>query len=236
MADLQSIIKKIKALRARAADVASTEAEAEIAARIAAKLLSEYNISLSELDVRAEGVGKETWDSGKTTRPFESMALFGIDKLCRTKSYFSGGIISIIGAPADVETALYFLDIIRTAALGQSLLFQLSFEFDELQAAGQSTRSINAAFKIGLARRIGERLKAMATEPEYESSGRDLVPVKNALIREFMDRSGIHLQSSAKPNINSRGAYAAGQSAGNGVSLARGVGSTRSGQLRLGRR
>src|SRR3546814_13261524 len=153
---LGAILKKIQALRARAADAASTEGEAEMAARIAADLLAKHNISLSELDVRAEGVKSESWDSGQQTRPVEAYAGHGIDALCKTTHWYTRGTITVVGAPADVATALYFLDIVRAAVRSTWASYQSSESYRVLRDRGKSARAIGFAFRKGVAiRQIG---------------------------------------------------------------------------------
>lgn len=236
--DLQSILKKIQALRARAADAASTEAEAEIAARKAAELLAQHNIALTEVDVRADGVERQRWDSGQQTRPVEVFAAFGIETLCNVKIWRTGGVITVLGAPADAATALYFFDIVRVAVRSTWATFQRTDTYWRLRERGQSPRAIGSSFRKGVAIRLGERLAAMAKQPSNASvaaglgtGGNALVPLKNQLITAWMRDNNVKLQSGGGTSIGSGSGYAAGRAAAEGVSLARGVGAQRAAAL-----
>lgn len=232
---LDAIIKRIRALRARAADAASTEAEAEIAARKAAQLLNEHNINLSEFDVRADGVHREKWNSGQRTQPVAALATFGIEAACNVRMFYQGGIVSIVGAPADVEVALYYLDLVKAACERCWSTFQRSGQFRALRDGGRSVHSLGFSFRKGVAIRIGERLKAMAAESQRapeSSTSRALVPVKDAMIQQWLHDQKIRLRS-GKSTVSDGAGYHAGRDAGDRVSINRGLGSSRTDRLQL---
>lgn len=222
---ISDILKKIKALRARASDSASTEGEAAMAASKADELLQKHNINLSELDVRAEGVGKVRWDSGQETRPVEVLAMFGIEAGCNVDYWYSGGVISVVGAPADVETALYYIDLVSAAVKNCWNSFQKTSDFLDLREQGYTKRKIGFSFRKGVARRLGERIAlfAEADESQSEEKGRNaLVPVKNALIKNWL------IENDVRPKTNSAfvgnaGGYHAGRAAASNVGLGRGI-------------
>lgn len=226
---LQKILKKIQALRARAECSASSEAEAEMAAKMAAKLLQEHNISLTELDVKAEGVDKYTWESGYAKMPPEAYALRGINKLCNVQTWFTGGRITIIGAPADSELALYYLDIVKAAINSCWETHKATEDFLWNQLTDETGRGYTIAFKKGVASRLGERMKAMATQVETQTTSNTLVVVKDALVRSWMQDHNINLRSTTS-SMSSASGYSAGRSAANNVSISKGIGVKRSGQ------
>jgi hypothetical protein len=226
MTDMTSILKKIRALRARAADSASTEAEAAMAARLAAKLLEDHNITLTDVEVKAEGVGKQTWDSGLRDRPSEIYACKGIEALCGVKTWRTDGVVHILGAPADVETALYFMDLVRGAMRRCWASFQRSDDFGLIQArTGKTTQSIGHGFRIGVAGRLGERMTEMANEAKRAraSTGTALVVVKDQLINEWLREKKMKFSTPSRATFSESG-YTAGRSAANNVPLNRGVG------------
>lgn len=230
---LQKVLKKIQALRARAKCSASTEAEAEMAARIAAELLKEHNISLTELDVKADGVDKYVWESGYSKRPPEAYSLRGINKLCNVQSWLEGGRIVIIGAPADSEIALYYLDLVKSAIKNCWETHKKedeSFLWNEL--SDETGRGYTIAFKKGVASRLGERMKAMAVEVKTQTTSNSLVVVKDALIKSWMQDHEVRLRG-AKSSMSSASGYSAGRSAAESVSISKGMGTQRTGQLRL---
>jgi hypothetical protein len=86
------------------------------------------------------------------------------------------------------------------------------------------------SFRRGMSLRINERLKAMADELDptlTTASGRGLVPVRNALVKDAYDKLGLHLKPGLKgARATDGGAYEKGRAAGDRVPLHRPVGST----------
>jgi hypothetical protein len=230
MIDMPAILKKIRALQARAADAASTEGEAAMAARIAADMLKAHNLTMTDVDVKAAGVERGEWDSGQRTRPVEVFAMHGINALCGVRSWYVGGAITIIGSPADTATALYFLELVRAAVKSTWATFQRSEEYRNL-ARSQSPRSIGASFRRGCVSRLGRRLAEMAAQDKAaEPAGtgsQALVVVKSDMIERYMAEKNVKLRSRTSARPSSRTGYAAGAAAANGVNLSRGIGSSR---------
>lgn len=234
------VIKLIQALRARAADSASTEAEAAIAARKAQQLLEEHNITLTEADVRSEGITKAYWKSGQKTLPVASWAFVGIDKACGTKTTHSRGTLTIYGAPADVEVALYFYDLVSNACYRTWDTFKSTPACEQLLWRA-SAREVGSAFRKGVSVRLGERIGAQAdqevdrAQAGHEAEGSALVVVKQALLRQELAKHGLKLENTGKGRrTNGSGGYSAGRSAAEDVGLHKGVGSSRSGHTALG--
>lgn len=227
-ATLQSILQKIKALRARAEDSASSENEAAMAAKVADELLAKHNIKLSEVDVRADGIVRKYWDSGRETCPVETWSMIGIDKGCNTDSWYCGGVITVVGSPADVETALYYIDLARAAVANCWKTFQQTDEFFRQRERGLTARKIGFSFRKGVAVRLGQRIGKFAeTEDRVASSANALVPVKNAMIEQWKIDNDIKLAAASKPSPVSGSAYMAGQRAAESVGLGRGVTASR---------
>lgn len=224
---LQDILRKIKALRARAADAASSETEAAMAAKKADELLERHNIDLSELDVRADGIVRERWDSGQETCPVATWAMTGIEQGCHVESWYSGGIISVVGSPADVATALYYIDLVNAAVRNCWATYQRSDDFWRQRERGLSARKIGFSFRKGVASRLGERIGAFAKEPERAASNSTaLVPVKNAMIKTWMAENNVKI-GSAKSSPITGTAFDAGKRAGDKVGLGRGIATSR---------
>lgn len=234
MTDLTSIIRKIKALRARAADAASSEAEAAKAAQVADKLLREHNINLSELDVRAEGVEKNVWGVGKRTRGPETFAAVKIGKATNCKVWVqNGGEVVFLGNPADVEVALYYMDLVSNAAEACLRAYRKTEEYAR-EARYYSSRKIGSDYRIGVCQRLGERiLEQVQAEHKPQASGTGLVVVKDALIKQWLQDNGMAFRHK-RSNRTMGASYNDGRGAADKVSIGRGVGMQRTGQLVLG--
>jgi len=234
MTNLTDIIRKIKALRARAADAASSENEAAKAAEVADKLLREHNINLSELDVRGEGVEKNVWGAGRRTRGPETFAAVKIAKATNCEVWVqNGGEIVYLGNPADVEVAMYFTDLVSNAAEACLRAYRKTEDY-AYRFRYQSARKVGADYRVGVCQRLGERiLDQVAAERMPQASGAGLVVVKNALIKQWLEDNGLSFRQK-RSNRTVGGAYNAGRGDADRVSIGRGVGTQRSGQLALG--
>lgn len=232
MTNLTDIIRKIKALRARAADDASSENEAAKAASVAEKLIREHNIELSELDVRAEGVEKNVWGVGYRARTAPLWAAVQIARANNCDAWVqNGGEVAFLGNPADVEVCLYFMDLVANAAEACLRTFRKTDEYKE-QAAHWSARKASADYRIGVCQRLGERIRAQYQAVEPTATGAGLVVVKNSLIEQW--KKDHNLQTRSKNRSRNMGAsYNAGRGAADGVSIGRGVGTQRTTQLAL---
>jgi hypothetical protein len=226
------VINKIRNLRARAADAASTEGEAEMAIKIAAKLMAEHNLTLDDIGVKAEGVKADRWGPDGKHRPVAASAWFGVQKLCNVRIIRDNACakLIIVGNPTDVETAFYYLDIVNAACKACWDTYFKTWECREAILKHGSQRGVSQDFKKGVAYRLGERMAEMAKQRDGEQTaqGQGLVVVKDALINSYV-REKIGKLSQGKGAINSQDAYSAGKVAGNSVGLNTGV----SGQRRV---
>jgi hypothetical protein len=231
--NLTDIIRKIKALRARAADSASSETEVAKATAVADKLLQEYNIDLSELDVRADGVVKTVWGGGRRARGAETFAALHIAKATNTEAWVqNGGEIVYLGSPADVEVALYYTDLVSNAATACWKAYQKTDAYNT-QTLYHSSRKVGADFRRGLCSRVGRRIADQVQLEKTTATGAGLVVVKNALINQWLQDNGLRFRSH-KRTTGVGQSYNAGQDAGNSVAIGRGVGFRRSSVLALG--
>lgn len=226
---MSKIIAKIKALRARAADAASSEAEAAKAAAVADKLMREHNIDLTELDVRADGVVKVVWNPGARVRTPECFAAVRIAKALGVDCWVqSGGEIVFLGTPADTEVALYYMDLCHNAAEAGLRTFRKSEEYRQL-CWSYSPRKVAADFRRGVCSRLGQRVAdQMFAEQTPVASGTGLVVVKNALIEQWKEDNGLKLKAHRSTRVG--GGWHHGQAHAEGVGIGRGVGVQRSGQ------
>lgn len=224
--DRDTIIRKIQALRARAADAASTEAEAAMAARKAQELLDKHNLTMDETQVRADGVERQIWDNGKARAPCCTKALAGICEALNVTHFYSGGRISIVGAPADVAVALYYIDLVENAAWSCWATYQGTFNYRVLRRQGMTPRKIGASYRTGVAVRLGSRIAEQAALDKAQAasgSGMDLVPVKDAMQREWLAAHNIKIKDAA--DLKPDEAMIDGYRKGGTVPISRGVGS-----------
>jgi hypothetical protein len=195
------IAEKIRALRAKASDAASTEAEAMEAARLAARLLARYE--LTEDDVAAmERDELETIISKGEGAHYETISFVrthlsvGISKLCEVKAYQKqGNHIVFTGIPHEVEMAHYLLEMLDAAAERGWKNFRKAEGI-----TGRNTKARNG-YMIGFANRMKEMLKEIvdardAARRAASPTGTALVLVdrKASAIAAFLASGGVKIR------------------------------------------
>lgn len=230
---MQKIIAKIKALRARAADAASSENEAAKAAEVADKLLREYNINLDELDVRADGVDKHVWNPGARVRSPECSGAAAIAEALGLRCWVQhGGEITFLGAPADVEVAFYFMDLTSNASHAGPKAYRKTDEY-QADLRYHSSRKVGLDYRRGVRGRLGRRIAdQINAEKLPQATGTGIVVVKDALIKAWLEEHDMKFRAARTVSVGQ--AYRQGQAYAEGVGIGRGVGTQRTGQFALG--
>jgi len=219
--DLDKLMQRIRALREKTVEQGCTEQEAMAAAEKVAELLDRYGLSLSELDLRkqsCEGIGIET--DRKRRGPIDDcMGTIARFFDCRVwgETADNGTLRYIFfGLPGDVQAAVYLHDLIVLAFVSETATFQKG-EFYAPLDRGQR-RSATNSFHVGLAQGIINKLGVLQRARDAArnaSDGRALVPVKQSIIEQELERLGLTLRRvNATRRTVVSGAFDAGQEAG----------------------
>ena len=130
------------------------------------------------------------------------------------------------GLPADVAGARYLYELVDRAFATETELFKRT----ELYAGHRSgeRRSASHSFQTGLAHGIARKLDALRRERDTgrrAETGRDLVPVKQAVIEEELAKLGLHfhMRGGSRGRYVLREAYEAGHEAGARFEHRRGI-------------
>ena len=217
--DLARVIERIRGLRAKIVDQGCTEEEALAAADKVAELLDRYGLSLGETDLRGQpclGFGIDS--NRKRSGPIDE-AVPAISHFCGCRSWSErapdGTIRSIFfGLPADVEAARYLHERVAAALATETADFQKSDLYRE--RAGGGRQKATASFHYGLVRGIGTKLDARKAERDaktFQTTGRDLVPVKASVVEDELARLGMAFttKESTRGRMVLLDAYEAGQ-------------------------
>ena len=230
-AELDRLIGRIQALRAKTVDQGCTEAEALAAAEKVAELLDRYGLSLSELDLQrqtCEGAAVET--SRKRAGPVDdcvpAIAAF-FD--CRAWSEKGrGGTLRYVffGLPADVAAARYLYGLVELAFDTETAAFRAGPTYAAMPSGLR--RTATNSFGIGFARGIVAKLHTVRTAREAAlrgATGRDLVVAKADVVDTEVKRLGLRFRARKGP-ANRRvlnAAYAEGHEAGLGFEYVPGI-------------
>jgi hypothetical protein len=227
---LERLVQRIQGLRAKTVAHGCTEQEALAAAEKAAELLDRYGLSLGELDFRAQpcdGIGILT--NRRRMAPIDgcitAIAAF-FD--CRTwveQDYGMPLRYIFFGLRGDVAAAEYLYEMVERAFETETDAFRASRLY--AQMAGDR-RSATNSFQMGLSSGICDKLDAMRAAREaarHTTSGRDLVPVKAAMVDEELAKLGLNLRT-AGPARRRRvlsDPFVAGKAAGEKFAFAPGL-------------
>ncbi|MBE7157834.1 MAG: DUF2786 domain-containing protein [Rhodospirillales bacterium] len=230
-ADLDRLIGRIQALRAKTVEQGCTEEEALAAAEKVAELLDRYGLSLSELDLQqqaCEGVSVDT--ERKRAGPVDdcvpAVAAFFDCRVWGEKA--SSGRLRYVffGLPADVAAARYLYDLVEQAFETEMTRFRAGSSYSAAPTGAR--RMLTTSFQIGLGQGITAKLHNLRAAREATlrtSSGRDLVVVKADIVDEELAKLGLHFRSRARPSGRRvvRDAFEAGHEAGLGFEYTPGV-------------
>jgi len=233
--NLDKIKAKIAAMMNLAKDKAATESEAEVALRMAMKLMKMHSLTMDDLatgNVRRSDFTKANVDKDRVQiREVDRMCAMSIAKFCDCRAWgdrVNGGV-NFYGYSVDVELALYIRDLLIKTVEYEWNVFKAGLKGKVLYGKDGKkihTKTIRTSFVLGFCERVRERLTAMKKDMVEEQNGTALVLAKNHLVNaaleEEIDTSNI------KAVKKTKGIYTnpanAGRDAGDRVKFNRAVG------------
>lgn len=224
----ETIIEKIRALRAKASDSAATEAEAMAAAQMAAKLLERYDIEEAAVAEKVErSCGEATARQRAALHPVTELTAAAIGRMTQTKplrwlAKGSPGRIVFYGAPVDVEMAVYLSDML-TSAGERTMISALADQPKRARSSRSQIASFRDGFYGGFSERLCDRLSQLARDRETAASGsRDVAISKRAVIESYLREASVAFQPGDVRNLRgSQSGAMAGQAAGSTINLGR---------------
>ena len=223
---------KIKALADKTVAAGCTEAEALAAMQGVGRLLSQYNLTMEEIDVRTSQYKTIHIDIGRQRRHPIDGAVTALARFIDGKAWFSrrysGSAYAFFAQEQDLELVEYLFKVIKNAIDTESAKFKNS-SYYRVEGEFTPRKTLYVSFQKGMAHRIANRLDELkaANDAEMESAkstGRALIVLKSQLVEQEYNeiKKKLHLRSSysysAAPNS---GAYGHGVAAGNKVNLSR---------------
>ncbi|MGH1350757.1 MAG: DUF7168 domain-containing protein [Methyloligellaceae bacterium] len=220
-----SALRKIKALLRKTTSAGCSEAEAVTAAEVAARLMDENNISMSEVDAREEeySENRQKFASG-TVRPTwhpVSFVFESISKFCDCEYWMQGFDLIYFGSKSDVEIAHYLTSVLRRA-------MDIEYEKARVQARLSGSKINRRSFHMGMSYKLSQRLLEIKRSKDQQSkspsSSAAIVSIKRERIQEEMISLGI----SPTERKNSRQTYdkldlLRGSEAGENVQIVDGI-------------
>ena len=221
-AELERVIQRIQALRAKTVERGCTEEEAMAAAAKVAELLDRHDLSLDEVSLRnSDCLGVNIATGRKRRAPIDS-CLLPLARFCDchvwSEEHADGTLhYTLFGLRHDVEAARFLHELIEATFETESAMFRYGDIY--LSARGGERRVALNSFQVGLASGISTKLatlKAGREASKAKSTGFDLVATKHAMVHEEIARLGLNLTTRTRRNrryVHGE-AFAAGKAAG----------------------
>jgi hypothetical protein len=220
--DIDQVIQRIQALRAKTVDRGCTEAEAMAAAAKVSELLGRHDLTLDEISVRRSDCEGVSLSTGRKRRAPADSCMPPIAGFCDCRVWSEqrgDGTLGYVffGLKADVEAARFLHDLVQVTFETESGTFRCGEIY--LALSGGDRRMALNSFQIGLASGIAGKLaslKAARQTAGAKSAGFDLVAVKHSVLDEEIARLGLNFttrRASARRQVHGD-AYAAGKAAG----------------------
>lgn len=220
MSDLDSLLRRLQALRARTVENGCTEGEALAAAAKVAELLDRHDLSLSDLEIRAAPCERRAYETHLRKRIPLDECIGAIAAFCDCKVWREKNAYVFFGLKADVEVAHYLTGLVDGAVRTELGRYKNSAEYKSFRH--QERHVANASFALGMVASIADRLTAMkeARDRANESTGRSLVVVKGAVVESELAKLDLQLRTVEAPRrMVSPDAYDAGGAAGERVPI-----------------
>ena len=220
---------RIQALRAKTIDNGCTEDEALSAAAKVAELLDRYDLSLSDVELRAASCERRVYETHRKKRiPIDdcvsSIAHFCDCRVWREKNAAGDSLYVFFGLRPDIEVAHYLTELIDAAVRAELGRFKTSADYGRLRH--QERHLANASFALGMVTSIAKKLTAMKAGRDQvnHSTGRGMVVLKTSVVDAEFDKLDMKLRTlRSGSRMVSVMAYEAGGAAGVTVAINPGI-------------
>lgn len=229
-----AIIARAQKLRAMTTERGASEAEALAAIQALSRLVAEYNLSASELEIRADAKHciKDALVSVRSAEGSWSKLGIGIEKLYGTICWLEEEQGDFLGLGFEIKSiSIWYYGFPADVAGSITTLTLCSIAVD--QALAEMPKRSGAAkrksFELGMCDRLRERIREMRSRQTgpVQAPGQ-LVLLKDKLVREEFGKLGIALHRAPSRDVaRDQAAYAAGQARGGQVAIDRSIGAQR---------
>ena len=212
-------------MRAKTVANGCTEGEALAAAAKVAELLDRYDLSLSDVEIRASACERRVYETRNRKRiPLDdcigAIADFCDCRVWREKDTAGEVRYVFFGLPPDVEAAHTLTELVDTAVRTELGRYKTSAEYRQFRH--QERHLANASFALGMVGSIADKLEAMKAKRDEvkNSTGRGVVVLKTAVVDSELGRLDLELRPVERPRrMIAPEAYEAGDAAGTSFTI-----------------
>lgn len=216
---------RIQGLRAKTTAAGCTEGEALAAAAKVAELLDRYDLSLTDVEIRASACERREYETRLRKRiPLDecigAIADFCDCRVWRERNAAGEGRYVFFGLRSDIEVAHYLTEVIDAAVRSQLGLYKTSREYQQFRH--QERHLANASFALGMVASIADKLVAMKAvrDATNQSTGRELLVLKSSVVEAELEKLDLKLRPvESTGRMVSPTAYDAGGEAGAALAI-----------------
>jgi hypothetical protein len=225
------LVQKLQALQNMTVANGCTESEALVAAGKAAELLERYGLSMEELKAVAPDqlCDQNSVNCGRPRHTHEVQFLAPvIAQFTKTKSWVtrtsSEVQITFFGLKADVQIATYLFNVFRTAMETEWTLYWACHGVEQ----HVHRRTTRRSFMLGMSKRLRARICQLIEETKsapVPSESREIVVLRAEVVEKAFEDLNLRFRKRRQtiPRTFDSKAFAAGQIAGDNVSISSGA-------------
>lgn len=219
---LKTLRGRIHGLRAKTLENGCTEAEALLAATKVAELMERYDLSLSDVEIRAAACARRVYEDCRNKRVPIGDCIAAIASFCncrvwREKSDEKSLRYVFFGLPADIDAAHCLTEVIDHAIRSELGHYKTSAAYKAFRHSDR--HRANASFALGMAASIATTLAAMKAG-QRSAHGRAILVLKTTVVDTELAKLNLRLrETTSAPRIISPNAYDAGEAAGSGMTI-----------------
>lgn len=231
MEDKQNMIARINALLSKTVENGATEAEAMLAVEKATQLMTKYQLSLSELELREKGAIIKKLNFKNPMQVFAAWNLMNsINLVCEVTSFRQGKEdYFIVGLEEDVKFAEWLFKNLVEFGYNAVQTWWKSPEVFVESSMAVNRQKLKLSYLVGFAVRISSRAMEISSarimQKQQHSTSNALVPIssiKKEKINDLFKQNGINLRNIVdRQKSFDKEAKMAGYKKGDEASLAR---------------
>jgi hypothetical protein len=234
LAALDRLKTRIQGLRSKTTDNGCTEAEALLAAAKVAELLGQYDLSLTDVEIRDAPCEQREYETYRKKRIPLDACIGAIANFCdcrvwREKNQAGEARYVFFGLRSDVEVAHYLTELIDNAVRSELGRYKTSAGYRRFRH--QDRHVANSSFTRGMVASIADKLTAMTRERDAvnrdavnNGTRRDLVILKASGVDAELEKLDLKLRTLRRATrMVSPTAYEAGETAGASLAINPGI-------------
>jgi len=234
LAALDRLKTRIQGLRSKTTDNGCTEAEALLAAAKVAELLGQYDLSLTDVEIRDAPCEEREYETYRKKRIPLDACIGAIANFCdcrvwREKNQAGEARYVFFGLRSDVEVAHYLTELIDNAVRSELGRYKTSAGYRRFRH--QDRHVANSSFTLGMVASIADKLTAMTRERDAvnrdavnNGTRRDLVILKASVVDAELEKLDLKLRTVRRATrMVSPTAYEAGETAGASLAINPGI-------------